>query len=98
MQGGADYKKLRRQQFASQLRFFRQLCTAAKVPLRVAVHMWQLPWFRDGGTVDKDADGPPSPQNAVAVQVCRLCAACRCPTWRSLPKRRWRTQRKSSAL
>lgn len=41
MQGGADYKKLRRQQFASQLRFFRQLCTAAKVPLRFAVHMWQ---------------------------------------------------------
>jgi hypothetical protein len=33
VQGGADYKKSRRQQFASQLRFFRQLCTAAKVLL-----------------------------------------------------------------
>lgn len=32
MQNGDLYKKARKAQFASQLRFFRQLCTAAKVP------------------------------------------------------------------
>jgi hypothetical protein len=57
VQGGANYKKLRRQQFASQLRFFRQLCTAAKVPLHFVVHLVAAkPCRNECDSVDADAD------------------------------------------
>ena len=96
VQGGANYKGLRRQQFASQLRFFRQLCTAAKVPLRFcacAIHHFLLVT----GLFTRVPTEHHHPQSLWHPREIRSGLVCRYRMLRSSPRRRWQTQTRSSA-